>query len=97
MNGCVDVLIRTICPAPITPNRFTSAAGLAAVELKYLTRLESRRVCRAAIIEAAIVGEESCEERSEPKLECAGDSWTRAANLGPGHPSMHAHEPHSSS
>jgi hypothetical protein len=45
----------TICPAPTTPSRFTSAAGLAAVELKYLKRLESRGACRANMVEAAIL------------------------------------------
>lgn len=42
----------TICPAPTTPSRFTSAAGRAAIELKYLTRLVSRAACRVVIIEA---------------------------------------------
>ena len=51
----------TICPAPMTPRRFTSAAGLAAVELKCLARLESRRACRADVIEAAIVCDEDCQ------------------------------------
>jgi hypothetical protein len=45
----------TICPAPMTPRRFTSAAGRAAVELKYLARPESRSACRADMIAAAIV------------------------------------------
>ena len=70
----------TICPAPMTPRRFTSAAGLAAVELKCLTRLESRRACRAEVIEAAIVCGEDCELKRK-RLENLEQSQSRKGGL----------------